>query len=172
MKIIEVRKGYKYGFENVKVLGGNYRNFGGEKRKYNEEGKRNFNIIIDPEWIPMVESWGVKVRYFPKTEEDDPMAIPTAHVKINVNYKAKTRPYIERVTDKWRQEIQPEKLGRALDEAIFENVDLVCTLYRYEDSVSLYLQEGHFKLLEDPITSKYDNIPVLGEDEEAPFSEL
>lgn len=163
-----IRDGYKFGLQDAKVLGGSYRNFAGEKRQYNDAGKRNFNVIIEPENIEELERCGVRIKYFPKSEEDDPSAIPTAFAKVNISYDSKNPPYIERVTDKWRQEIKPEKLY-TLDGATFENVDLVINIYK---TGTLWLQDGHFKLVEDPITSKYEDIPLLSDDpddEEAPF---
>lgn len=154
------------------ILPGQFRNFRGEKRKYNDEGKRNFNLALDlpVEALDDLASTGLKIKELAANEEygDE----PTRFVKVNVAFGGKYPPELYLVTDKNMKELSQSELG-LLDGARFTNVDLVIrTYHKDEGSCTLYLQKGYFTIEQDPITAKYANLnfdALDADDEDCPF---
>jgi len=153
------------------ILPGMFRNFRGEKRKYNDAGKRNFNIALDlpAEAIDELAGLGLNIKELaPKDEEYDE---PLRFVKVNVAFGGKVPPNLYLVAGKNMKELSENELG-LLDGSRFTNVDLIIrTYHRDEESCSLYLQKGYFTIEQDPISAKYANFEQSDDDEELPFSE-
>ena len=166
------KSGRELMFEGVEILFGSFRNFAGEKRKFNDAGKRNFNIQIEPDYIPYLLGEGVNVKYFKADydDEEDRDEKP-GFVKVNINYDSRKSPeiYIKYGEKGKLVTLSQNELG-LLDGATFDNVDLVVNTYRRdEDSpVSLYLNSGYFTIHVDPIAAKYQQME--DEEEELPFS--
>ena len=153
------------------ILPGQFRNFRGEKRKYNDEGKRNFNLALHlpVEALDDLASLGLNIKEIPANEEygDEPLRF----VKVNVAFGGKVPPLLYLVSGKNMKELTQNELG-LLDGARFTNVDMVIrTYHRDQDSCSLYLQKGYFTIEQDPISAKYANLNIdeLDGDEELPF---
>lgn len=145
------------------ILGGQFRNFRGEKRKFNDAGRRNFNLVIPPEFVEMMKAAGCNVKMLSSRDEDDEP--PIYFVKINVAY-GQYPPHLYLVANGKRKELDQNELG-LLDSAVFKAVDLVINTYhRDEGSCSLYLQSGFFNLRVDPITAKYEAMNADFSDEE------
>lgn len=154
------------------ILPGQFRNFRGEKRKFNDEGKRNFNLALNlpTEALDDLASTGLKIKEIPGNEEygDEPLRF----VKVNVAFGGKVPPELYLVSGKNMKELTQGELG-LLDGARFTNVDLIIrTYHRDEDSCTLYLQKGYFTLEQDPISAKYANLNLDGLDDDGlPFDE-
>ncbi len=155
------------------ILAGSFRNFRGEKRKFNDEGKRNFNLALNlpEEALNDLASTGLKIKEIPGNEEygDEPLRF----VKVNVAFGGKVPPELYLVSGKNMKELNQMELG-LLDGARFTNVDLIIrTYHRDEDTCTLYLQKGYFTIEQDPISAKYANLNYdsLDADEELPFDE-
>ena len=153
----------------AEILPGQFRNFRGEKRKFNDAGKRNFNLALnlDADGLNALSELGLNIKELaPKDEEygDEPLRF----VKVNVAYGGKFPPSLYLVSGKNMKELTENELGLH-DGSRFTNVDLIIrTYHRDEDSCSLYLQKGYFTIEQDPISAKYAN---LEDDEEIPFDE-
>lgn len=158
------------------ILGGVWRNFRGEKRKYNDAGKRNFNIALNlsEDEIEKLTATGLKIKErAPKDEEYGDK--PLQYVKVNVALEGKFPPNLYLVRGRRMHELAEGELG-LLDGARFTNVDLVIrTYHRDEDTCTLYLQKGYFTIEQDPIAAKYENMYLdsdeVDEEEELPFDE-
>lgn len=155
------------------ILPGQFRNFRGEKRKFNDEGKRNFNLALNlpVEALDDLAALGLNIKELPANEEygDEPLRF----AKVNVAYGGKIPPELYLVAGKNMKELTQNELG-LLDGARFTNVDLVIrTYHRDEDSCTLYLQKGYFTIEQDPISAKYAdlNVDALDADEGLPFDE-
>lgn len=152
------------------ILAGSFRNFRGEKRKYNDEGKRNFNLALNlpEEALNDLASTGLKIKEIPGNEEYGDESL--RFVKVNVAFGGKVPPELYLVTGSKMKELTQMELG-LLDGARFTNVDLVIrTYHKDEDSCTLYLQKGYFTIEQDPISAKYANLEVSEDsDEELPF---
>ena len=157
------------------ILPGQFRNFRGEKRKFNDEGKRNFNLALNlpTEALDDLAALGLNIKEIPGNEEygDEPLRF----VKVNVAYGGKVPPELYLVAGKNMKELTQNELG-LLDGARFTNVDLIIrTYHRDEDSCTLYLQKGYFTIEQDPISAKYANMNLDALDAEEgvglPFDE-
>lgn len=157
-------------FEGAEILFGSFRNFSGEKRKYNDAGKRNFNVKIDPEDISFLIEQGVNVKYFKSDLDDDEQDEMPGFIKVNVNYEGRKSPEIfVRYGEKGKFVELTESTVSKLDSAVFDNVDMILNPYRRdeESSTSLYLNKGYFTLHVDPLAAKYEQMDA--EEEELPF---
>lgn len=155
------------------ILPGQFRNFRGEKRKYNDEGRRNFNLALDlpEEALDELAATGLNIKQLkPKDDEYDDR--PLSFVKVNVAFGGKVPPSLYLVNGKNMKELNENELG-LLDGARFSNVDLIVrTYHRDEDTCTLYLQKGYFTIEQDPISAKYANLEFGDADEEElPFDE-
>jgi hypothetical protein len=156
------------------ILPGQFRNFRGEKRKFNDEGKRNFNLALNlpVEALDDLAGLGLNIKELPANEEygDEPLRF----VKVNIAFGGKVPPELYLVSGKNIKELTQNELG-LLDGARFTNVDLVIrTYHRDENSGSLYLQKGYFTIEQDPISAKYANMDLTAldaDDEVPPFDE-
>ena len=161
------------GAQQADILPGQFRNFRGEKRKFNDEGKRNFNLALnfDTKVLDELAGLGLNIKELGANEEygDE----PTRFVKVNVAFGGKVPPELYLVSGKNMKELNQMELG-LLDGARFTNVDLIIrTYHRDEDTCTLYLQKGYFTIEQDPISAKYANLNYdsLDADEELPFDE-
>lgn len=162
------------GATNDEILGGQFRNFRGEKRKFNDAGKRNFNLAlpIPVKDLDALAETGLKIKEAaPKDEEygDEPLRF----VKVNVALGGKFPPNLYLVTGNKMHELSEGELA-LLDAARFTNVDLVIrTYHKDETSTTLYLQKGYFTIQQDPISAKYAAFEADEEEdeEEVPFDE-
>ena len=161
------------GAGQMDILPGPFRNFRGEKRKFNDEGKRNFNLALhlDTDALDELAATGLKIKELPPRDEeygDEPLRF----VKVNVAFGGKYPPNLYLVTGKKMKELTENELA-LLDGARFTNVDLVIrTYHRDEETTTLYLQKGYFTIEQDPISAKYAELGLDDEDkEELPWNE-
>lgn len=156
------------------ILPGRFRNFRGEKRQYNNEGERNFNVVLNlpVEALDDLAALGLNIKEIAGNEEYGDA--PTRFVKVNIKYGSKVPPQLYLVTDRNMKELNQNELG-LLDGARFTNVDMVINTYhKDEKSCTLYLQKGWFTIEQDPLEAKYANLnfdalDALDADEELPF---
>ena len=81
------------GAEQMDILPGTFRNFRGEKRKFNDAGKRNFNLALNlpTEALDNLASIGLNIKELPPRDEeygDQPLRF----VKVNVAFGGKIPP--------------------------------------------------------------------------------
>lgn len=160
--------------EGVELLFGTFRNFSGEKRKYNDAGKRNFNVQIDSDYIPQLIADGVNVKYFKADLDDEDQEDKPGFVRVNVNFDGRKPPelFVRYGENGKFVELTESSVGK-LDTAVFDNVDLILNPYRRDqDSVtSLYLNRGYFTIHMDPLAAKYERSMSddSSDEEELPF---
>ncbi len=162
------------GAGQMDILPGKFRNFRGEKRQFNDEGKRNFNLALNlpTEALDDLVALGLNIKELAGNEEygDE----PTRFVKVNVAFGGKVPPELYLVAGKNMKELTQMELG-LLDGSRFTNVDLIIrTYHRDEKTCTLYLQKGYFTIEQDPITAKYANLnydALDADDEMPPFDE-
>lgn len=153
------------------ILGGSFRNFRGEKRRFNDEGKRNFNLVVPEEYLGLLSDMKCNIKELAAKDEDGEE--PLRFIKINVAF-GQYPPHLYLCSKRNKKELLQDELG-LLDGAIFDNVDMILrTYHRDENSCSLYLNNGFFTIKTDPITAKYESLVDVENDssydtEEAPF---
>lgn len=68
-----------------------FRNFSGAKKQFNDEGRRNFCIILDEKTAADMEKDGWRIKYLKPRDEGDS---PQPYIQIKVNYKSQYPPKI------------------------------------------------------------------------------
>lgn len=141
--------------ENAKLI---FRNFKGEKSKYNKNGLRTFCVLLDEDQAQMIVKDGWNVKWLQPQEEGDP---EQAYLNVKVQY-GRTSPKIVTVTSFGRTYLGEEEVAM-LDWAEFENVDLSIRPYNWEVSgktgVAAYLKTMYATLVEDEFEAKYRDVP-------------
>ena len=158
--------------EQRDILPGQFRNFRGEKRKFNDAGKRNFNLSLNlpVEALDELASFDLNIKELAGNEEygDE----PTRFVKVNINFDSKVPPELYLVSGRNMKELTQNELG-LLDGARFTNVDMVINTYHSAPGkCSLYLNKGYFTIEQDPIAAKYAGLDfdaLDADDNEMPF---
>ena len=159
-------------FENVKIK---YSNFAGRQTEFNEEGERNFNVVIEDEELAETlknDGWNVKVKV-PK--DRDGRVIEGAKVSYLLPVKVKFSNYpptINLVTQKgvdfkgepvYNVRQLDEETARLVDDVEFQRIDLVVRPYPYKDKrtgdskISAYLNEFWGLVKENKFASRYSN---------------
>jgi hypothetical protein len=104
-------------FQDVRIV---YRNFAGRKQPFNQEGERNFSIVIPADLAEQLnaDGWNAKYRE-PRDEDEEGMW----HLPVKVSYMIRP-PRIVMVTSTGKTHL-PEDLIHLLDFADIQSVDCV-----------------------------------------------
>ena len=142
--------------ENAKFIF--YTNFKGAPGPYNNEGDRNFTVILDSESLRQAEEYGMNVKYTKPRDGEDPVP----YLKVNVGFKFRA-PHIELINSHCKRMLTEKNVG-LLDDYEYKNVDMVIRPNRWrrptgETGVNAYLQALYATVIEDPFVSKYYDIP-------------
>ena len=141
-----------------------YRNFKGEKRQFNEEGKRNFCVILDEQTAAVMAADGWKIRRRKPKDEDDEDTVYPPFLEVKINYNSWKPPHIEVVTSRGRHPLDESQL-EMLDWADIINADMIIRPWQWgerEDGspgITAYLQSMFVVIEEDPLEQKYAEIP-------------
>lgn len=145
-----------------------FRNFRGEGSMYNNEGSRNFSVIIPNEEIAEAlrndvnefgVGWNVKIKA-PQKEGD----MPFMHLKVNVKYTDRSAPNVYLISGKNRLELKEDTIAM-LDDIDIKSVDLDIRPYddqgRFGPFRSAYLQAIY-------VTQEIDRFAARFAEEEGP----
>lgn len=171
------KSGREFIFEGVELLPGSFRNFAGEKRRFNDAGQRFFNVSIQPDYIQFLINEGVNVKYFKADLDDEEQEDLPGFVRVKVNYGGRRDPeLLVRYGNNGRFSDFGQDQIKLLDTAVFDTVDLVINPSHYDvngqSGTSLYLQKGYFTLHVDPLAAKYEQMLTAAPDaetEDLPF---
>lgn len=156
--------------EELKLEGARliFRNFGGEKKLYNEEGDRNFAVALDEDTALHLEllGWNVVVR---EKQDDLGRTEKLYHLPVKVRMDGRFPPKLWVITKSknTRTPLDADMLG-ILDYAEFDLVDLRIRPYNWgpiqgKFGTAAYLKIGFFILHEDDLELKYAHIPIEDE---------
>lgn len=150
-------------------------NLAGRKRQFNEEGKRNFNVILTEEQAQDMIDQGLHIRTMPPRDEDDE---PRYLLKINVNMDSQRPPKVVLCTKKNQTVLTADMLSEidnaAADRSIV-NVDLTFRPYRSpmrtdSNGSSAYLNSMYVTVEEDELAARYAAKYEQAEDDDSlPF---
>lgn len=142
-----------------------FRNFSGEAGKFNEKGKRNFNLVLEPEEAARMAADGWNVRQLkPKDDtQDEPLWV----LKININFGGRVPPNVVLITNEGRSKTTlDEDMVSVLDTADIENLDLSFNPYYYETDnnelgygYSAWLKSLYVTIRQDELDLKYADVP-------------
>lgn len=156
-------------FEGISMT---WKNFRGEKGKFNEKGKRSFAIRLDEDQaLDLIEiGWNVKIREY---EDDEGKMVKRYFLPVNVKMDGKVPPRIFMITMVYNHDTQQEEPRRTLlteetvgllDYAQFDNVDVKVRPFNYDyngnQGVNHYLSLLFATLHVDDLEKKYAHIPM------------
>lgn len=135
-----------------------YTNFKGAAGPYNNEGERNFNVILEGEALEQARAFGMNV----KTTKARDGYEPVSYIKVNIGYKYRA-PIAMLINSHAKRSLTEQTIG-ILDDFEYSNVDIVIRPNRWrrpngDTGVNAYLQAIYATVVEDPFVSKYYDIP-------------
>lgn len=139
-----------------------FRNFKGEGSMYNNEGNRNFSVVIPNEEIAeelrndkneFGVGWNVKIKA-PREEGD----MPFMHLQVKVKYTDRSKPRVYLISGRNRVELDETTISM-LDEIDIQSVDMVLRPYddegRFGPFRTAYLQTMYVVQEVDRLAAKY-----------------
>lgn len=137
-----------------------YTNFKGAAGPYNNEGERNFNVILEGDALQQALAYGMNV----KTTKPRDGYEPVSYIKVNIGYKYRA-PIAMLINSQVKRSLTEQTIG-LLDDYEYSNVDIVIRPNRWrrpngETGVNAYLQAIYATVVEDPFVSKYYDIPEI-----------
>lgn len=151
---------------NAKIM---FRNFRGEKRRYNDEGDRNFCVVLSELEAEEYSMNGLPVKaYEPKSGDGEVVHL----LKVDVSYKYKDRAPTAMMIKKDSKTFLKEDTIGNLDFAEIEKLDLIlnASFYTRTDGtqgVGVYLNTLYAKVFEDEFALQYANLPVTNPEDDA-----
>ena len=150
-------------FENCRII---FRNFQGKQTPYNNEGNRNFCVVIDDlDFAHKLKDDGWNVRF---REPRDEYETESAFMQVKVSYR-NIPPVIHLISSEGNVILDEESVG-SLDWAEIENVDMVVSPYHWEvngkHGIAAYLKSMYVTIQTDPFEAKYK---VKAEPDDIPF---
>jgi len=137
--------------EDARIM---YRNFAGKKGMFNDEGKRNFAVVLPEDVAAQLEADGWNVKRTKPREEGD---IPIPFLSVAVSFENRP-PRITMIANGVRTHIT-EDLVDLLDAVDILNVDLVVRPYKWEvqgnGGIKAYLKTLFVTIEEDELERKY-----------------
>ena len=156
---------------NIKIEGATliFKNFTGAKGDYNDEGNRNFGVLLDDALAEDLEQEGWRVKYLrPKPDDPDEYKQPWLPVKVKFG---KIPPIAMLINERGMKKLDEDTIGQ-LDWTPASNVDLIVRPYNYPAiagrpaGVSAYLKSLYYTKDEDDFAKKYSRVPYIdGTDE-------
>lgn len=134
------------------------RNFQGKASEYNEEGDRNFGVLLDDQLADDLERDGWNVHYF-KPREDDPTGYMQPFLKVRYG---KFEPPAALITSRGKIRLDRETIGQ-LDWTRIRNCDLIINGIPYKgrggrpDGISAYMGAIYVVVEEDEFAEKYSD---------------
>ena len=143
-------------------------NFKGAAGPYNNEGERNFNVILEGDALEQALAYGMNVKTTkPKDNYDQ-----VNYIKVNIGYKYRS-PIALLINSHVKRSLTEDTIG-LLDMFEYDNVELVIRPNRWrrpngDTGVNAYLQAIYATVAEDPFANKYYDIPDADSDESVEF---
>lgn len=154
--------------ENIRIEGASliFKNFQGKASNYNDEGNRNFGVLLDDEVAEQLERDGWNVKHL-KPRPDDPQQYRQPWLSVKVKFNPYP-PVAMLINSRGKKRLVEETIDQ-LDWSIIKNCDLIIRPYNYPSvggrpaGVSAYLKAIYVTISEDEFSDKYADIPDLDE---------
>lgn len=151
--------------ETVSIEGAQlaFRNFSGRAGRLNQEGNRNFCVLLNDEIANDMAKAGWNVKYLdPRNEDEAPQAFIQVSLSWNEQYP-QYDPKIYMITNHGKAKVSESEVSN-LDWAEIENVDLIIRPYNWsmpngKSGVKAKLKSMYVTVREDEFESKYCDVP-------------
>ncbi len=140
-------------------------NFKGVPGPYNNEGERNFNVVLEGEALQQALDYGMNVKTTKPRDGYDPVS----YIKVNIGYKYRA-PIAMLINSHVKRNLTEQTIG-LLDDYEFEHIDLVIRPNRWrrpngDSGVNAYLQAIYATVVEDPFANKYYDVPDINDNDD------
>lgn len=141
-----------------------FRNFEGKEGPYNQEGSRNFGVILpeDEAAAMLADGWNVKRLNPSEEEKEQGVEQGPPWLSVKVAYGKGRPPQIFLINDRGKRTHVTEETVGDLDWVDIQNVDLIVRPYHYDvrgsQGISAYLQSMYVTIEEDPLARKYSEM--------------
>jgi hypothetical protein len=146
---------------NANILPGAWRNFSGAE-KFNESGKRTFNIKLDEGTALAMKEDGFNVKPLRSRDEDD----ENDGYRIEVDASFKIRPPQVWLVSGGQRTLLDEGAINILDYADIEKATIAINPYPWETAtgsgIKAYLHKAVIYLREDDLDAEMREIPIAG----------
>lgn len=152
--------------ENVTLA---FRNFSGKKSEYNQDGRKEFSVVLDEATAQALTNQGLNVKARQPRDEDDDIFY---HLPVAVRYGSPVRdPEINIITQKGRQRLDEESCAM-LDFAEIVKCDIYINPSRWtmasgKTGIKAYLTTMYATINLDPLALKYADVPEAGQTPDA-----
>lgn len=178
---MEERRASVIRMEGAKLIFRNFRGVGGD---YNQEGQRNFSVLLDDENAERLIADGWNVKYL-KPRPDDPEQHSQPYLSVKVNYRKRISkdgieevmgPTVVLINSLGKRNLHEENVGQ-LDWSRIVNADVVIAPSYYpamggrKGGISAYLRSLYVTIEDDPFEVKYAHIRDLDAISEGSFVE-
>lgn len=133
-----------------------FMNFSGKEGQYNQEGQRNFSIMLTPEVADTLaaDGWNIKVRAA-KTDEDEEFP----YIPVTVRFEPRP-PRVTMLSNGGKtRTLLDESTISVLDTVDILNVDVLCNGYEWnvngKSGIKAYLKTMFVTINEDALERKY-----------------
>ncbi len=146
---------------NANILPGAWRNFSGAA-KFNEEGKRTFNIKLDAETAEAMKKDGFNIKALKPRDEDDDN--DGWHITVDASFRI--RPPQVWLVSGGQRTLLDEGAINILDYADIEKATIAINPYPWESAtgsgIKAYLHKAVIYLREDDLDEEMRDIPLAG----------
>lgn len=134
-----------------------YTNFKGQAGPYNDEGDRNFNVVLEGDALRKAEEYGMNVKHTKPNADGETLA----YVKVKIGYKFKA-PIVMLINSQCKRQLNESNVG-LVDDYEFDHIDMVIRPNRWRrqdgsSGVNAYLQEFYGVVQESSFASKYNTL--------------
>lgn len=146
---------YNISIEDAHIM---FKNFVGEKSKFNAAGDRNFCVEIDPNEVDRLREDGWNIRALKPRDEDEE---PIYYLQCKLKYDSFKDPEVYMISKgrPGKTLLDEDTIG-LLQHADICNVDLIVHPYNYnvngKTGVTAYVHKMYVTIEVDEFASKYD----------------
>lgn len=148
--------------ENVKII---FRNFAGAKSKFNQEGDRNFCVLLTHEMAQELDDGGWNVKVLNPRDDAEEDELPQPYLPVSVNFRGRP-PRVVMITSRGRTPLD-ENTVELLDLVDILQVDLIVNPYEWEvngrTGIKAYLKTLFVTIREDALELKYSDMQDASE---------
>lgn len=152
--------------EDVRII---YRNLQGRKTEYNDEGNRNFAVVLPPEIAATLLELGWNVKHPKPREGDEGVEIGDPFLPVEVGYKIRPPKIVMISSNSKKKTLLGQDQVEVLDWVDIVTVDLTVRgrpwERRGESGIKAWLQTMYITIEEDPLDEKYAD-PIVSEQDE------
>lgn len=140
-------------FEDARIV---FRNFSGKPSKFNNNGNRNFCVVIEDDDLArqlIDEGWNIK-RFKPREDDDSD---PNYYIQVAVNFEYNP-PSVYLICGNKRTALDEDTID-TLDHAEYRTADLIIRPYCWDvgdkSGIKAYLKTMYVTIEEDELAKKY-----------------